>query len=372
MKRLDTYIFAQIIWPFLFFVLVFTGVIWLALSLRVIDTVVSSGQSATVFLEFAMLLLPKVLVVVIPVSAFAGALYAANRLHSESEVQVMFASGISGVRLLRPVLVFGVLVMGAMLVLTTIIAPMAQRSMLDRVSEIRSDVAAAFLRPGAFVTPEEGLTIYLRDMGKPGEMLGIFVHDERKPDEIVTYSAERAYFLDDESGQRLVMFEGVAQSIAADNKETLSVLRFEQLGYDLNAGGSRSGQRPRKPSEMSIEELLTISEDETGRRTLGDFRAEAHEALSAPLYVLALPFLGIAFVIGNQQRRFGLTGRIAVAVIAGVGLRMIGLALKSATASVAGLWPLMYLPPLLGIFIAMWMLSSTGISLRQQMLRRFS
>lgn len=372
MKRLDTYIFAQIIWPFLFFVLVFTGVIWLALSLRVIDTVVSSGQSAMVFLEFAMLLLPKVLVVVIPVSAFAGALYAANRLHSESEVQVMFASGISGIRLLRPVFVFGILVMAMMLVMTSVIAPQAQRSMLDRVSEIRGDVAAAFLRPGAFVSPEAGLTIYLRDMGRPGEMLGVFVHDRREPDQVVTYSAERAYFLEDGAGARLVMFEGVAQSIKADDPETLSVLRFEQLGYDLNSVAARNGPRPRKPSEMSIVALLTINEDETGPRTLGDFRAEGHEALSAPLYVIALPFLALAFVVGNQQRRFGLTGRIAVAVIAGVGLRMIGLALKSATASVAALWPTMYLPPLIGIAIAVWMLSGSGISLRQQMLRRFS
>ncbi|MEM8793361.1 MAG: LptF/LptG family permease [Pseudomonadota bacterium] len=372
MKRLDTYIFGQIIWPFLFFVLVFTGVIWLALSLRVIDTVVASGQSGMVFLEFAMLLLPKVLVIVIPVSAFAAALYAANRLHSESEVQVMFASGVSGLRLLRPVVIFGILTTGLMLFTTTVIGPMAQRTMLDRVNEIRGDVAAAFLRPGAFVTPEWGLTIYLRDMGRPGEMLGIFVHDTRKPDEIVTYSAERAFFLEDASGQRLVMFEGVAQSISKEDQSILSVLRFEQLGYDLNSVAGPGGPRPVKPSEMSIHELLTISEDETGLRTLGEFRAEAHEALSAPLYAIALPFLALAFVIGNQQRRYGLTSRIAIAVIVGVGLRMTGLAMKSATASVAGLWPLMYLPPLIGIGLAFWMLSSSGITVRQQLLRRVS
>ena len=44
--RIDRYIFRQILGPFLFFVLVFTGVIWLTQSLRVIDTVVNNGQSA--------------------------------------------------------------------------------------------------------------------------------------------------------------------------------------------------------------------------------------------------------------------------------------------------------------------------------------
>ena len=38
-RKLDRYIFRQVLGPFLFFVLVFTGVIWLTQSLRVIDTV---------------------------------------------------------------------------------------------------------------------------------------------------------------------------------------------------------------------------------------------------------------------------------------------------------------------------------------------
>ncbi|MBY8975657.1 LPS export ABC transporter permease LptF [Rhodobacteraceae bacterium NNCM2] len=369
MSRLDRYIFLQIAWPFLFFVLVFTGVIWLALSLRIIDTVVASGQSAMLFLEFVALLIPKVLVIVLPVSAFAGTLYAINRLHSESEVQVMFASGISGQRLMRPVLYFSILVMIAVLALTTTIAPIAQRTMLDRINEIRGDVAAAFLKPGTFMTPEPGLTVYLRAMAQPGEMLGVFVHDERDLDNVVTYSAERAFLINDPENARLVMFDGIAQSVSEDDPNALSVLRFEQLGYDLSSSSGRSGRRDRKPSELSITELLDVGPGDTGARTLGDFRAEAHEALSGPLYVLALPLIALAFIIGNQNRRNGLTGQVAVAVIVGVGLRMVGLGLKSATSNEAALWPLMYAPPIVGILLAFWMLSSIGMSARSRILK---
>ncbi|MEM7177941.1 MAG: LPS export ABC transporter permease LptF [Pseudomonadota bacterium] len=369
MPRLDRYIFAQIAWPFFFFVLVFTGVIWLALSLRIIDTVVASGQSANVFLEFVALLIPKVLVIVFPVSAFAAALYAINRLHSESEIQVMFASGISGQRLMRPVLVFAMLVMVAMYALTTTIAPLAQRTMLDRISEIRGDVAAAFLKPGTFMNPEPGLTVYLRAMAKPGEMLGVFVHDERDPANVVTYSAERAYLINEPDQERLVMFDGIAQSVSAEDPGALSILRFDQLGYDLTSGAGGGGGRARKPSEMSISELLSVGPEDTRGRTLGDYRAEAHEALSGPLYAIALPFLALAFIIGNQNRRNGLTGQVAVAVIVGVGLRLIGLALKSATSNEAALWPLMYVPPVAGIALAFWMLSSSGMSARLQLFR---
>ena len=60
--------------------LVFTGVVWLSQSLRMIDTVVNNGQSAAVFLEFTVLLLPTVMSIVLPVSACAATLYAVNRL----------------------------------------------------------------------------------------------------------------------------------------------------------------------------------------------------------------------------------------------------------------------------------------------------
>ena len=63
MRRLDRYILGQLIAAFGFFVLIFTGVVWLTQAVRLIDTVVASGQSARVFLEFSALVLPQVLAI---------------------------------------------------------------------------------------------------------------------------------------------------------------------------------------------------------------------------------------------------------------------------------------------------------------------
>lgn len=52
MTRLDRYILGQLVGALGFFLLVFTGVIWLTQAVRLIDTVIASGQSAMVFLTF--------------------------------------------------------------------------------------------------------------------------------------------------------------------------------------------------------------------------------------------------------------------------------------------------------------------------------
>ena len=75
MTRLDRYILGQMIAALGFFVLIFTGVVWLTQAVRLIDTVVAGGQSARVFLEFSALVLPQVMVIVLPL---AGPLVLAN------------------------------------------------------------------------------------------------------------------------------------------------------------------------------------------------------------------------------------------------------------------------------------------------------
>jgi lipopolysaccharide export system permease protein len=366
LRRLDSYIFRQILGPFLFFVLVFTGVIWLGQSLRVIDTVVNNGQSARVFLEFTLLLLPTVLSIVLPVAAFAATLYAVNRLFSDSEIVVMFASGLSGISLVRPVLMFSTLVMAVVFALTLYAMPTAQRELKSRIKEVKGDVASAFLREGVFLSPVRGVTVYLRGMGLPGEMLGIFIHDERDDDEIITYTAERGVLLSDAEGLRLVMFDGVAQIAKRHEADSVAILRFEQLAYDLTRFASRSTTRRRKPSELYLPELFSIRKGETGRRTLGAYRAEGHEALIAPLYVLTLPLMAVAFVIGTGFRRQGFIGRIIVATGAAVALRLLGLAMKAATSSEMSLWPTMYAPPLLGMVAALWLLAGWPLPWRRR------
>ena len=84
MTRLDRYILRQLVAALGFFLLVFTGVIWLTQAVRLIDTVVASGQSARVFLEFSGLVLPQVLVIVLPLAGIGAALARAQQaLHRQ-------------------------------------------------------------------------------------------------------------------------------------------------------------------------------------------------------------------------------------------------------------------------------------------------
>lgn len=339
--------------PFLFFVVVFTGVIWLGLSLRVIDTVVNNGQNARVLLEFSMLLLPQVMQIVLPVSAFGATLYAINKLFVESELVAMGAAGLSPRSLARPVVVFGGLVMLAMAVVTMLLMPLASRELRDQIALLRADIANGLLFEGQFLNPSPGLTVYVRESDGEGGMLGVFVHDSRDPAGEVTYTARQALLNRTDDGPRLVMFDGVAQRFQPDDGN-LSVLRFESLVYDLTPFMARTEDRVRRPSERFFHDLVTPSDEVLAVYPRGRLYAEGHEQISAPLYALVLPLVALAGIVGGGFTRHGYAKRIGATIALGLALRLLGIAAKAATNGAPLLWPGFYAPPLIGLVVALW------------------
>ena len=173
--------------------LIFTGVVWLTQAVRLIDTVVASGQGARVFLEFSALVLPQVFVIVLPLAGIGAALYALNKLYTDSELIVMMGAGLGPVAMLRPVAVFGGLIAIAMAVVLMVLVPRAG------ADPRRADPGDP-LRPRqradrrAAVPAPDGRADALHHRHRPdqGEMAGIFLNDQRDPERPVTYSAERA------------------------------------------------------------------------------------------------------------------------------------------------------------------------------------
>ena len=104
MRSLFFYVLRQIVGPFLLFTLLLTLVVWMTQALRLLDLVINRGQSAGIFAYLTVLMLPSLLVVILPIAFFGAALYALNRLNSDSELVVMWSAGISRLQIALPVL----------------------------------------------------------------------------------------------------------------------------------------------------------------------------------------------------------------------------------------------------------------------------
>lgn len=354
--RIDRYILRELAKPFMFFVIVFTAIIWLTQSLRIVETVLNSGQTAGIFIEFIALLLPAVFSIVLPLAAFGATLYAINKLFSESELVALASAGVSNLAIARPVAIFGGAVMLVAAVNTLYLAPMAQRDIRTRVHELRTDIVNALVFEGRFLHPAAGVTIYVRD-NEGGVMGGVFVHDSRDPAAEVTYTASRAVITQGEDGPRLVMFDGAAQRNPAAGAQQLSLLQFETLVFDLSQFMTDADDRAPKPSERFVTELLSPQTTSDNPAAWGRLLAEGHEQIVSPIYALVLPLIGVATVLSAGFSRRGYAQRIAIAIAAAALIRTSGIMAKSLTSSDPSLWPLFYLPPTVAIGLSLALLS---------------
>lgn len=350
MPRFDRYLLTQLLAVFGFFALVLVSIYWINRAIGLFDQLIGDGQSAMVFLEFSMLTLPNVIRVVLPIAAFAASVYVANRLMQDSELVVMQATGFSAFRLARPVLVFGMLVTCALLILAHVLVPASREALVARYAEIRQSVTARFLTDGQFTHPGSGVTLYIRKLAPSGELLDLFLTDGRNPDRVVTYTAEKALFARTESGPKLLMFNGMVQQMAGDERR-LSMTRFADFTYDL------AGLLPEaKPGERNIDALSTAELFQADpavlaetKQTRAAFLYDAHNRFGQPMLAIGAALIGFGALLMGAFSRFGLWRQIVLAIVLLVLVQAVSsVATKQGVRSESG-WMFAYAAPLFAI-----------------------
>jgi len=351
--KFDRYLLSQLIVYFGFFSLVLVLVYWINQAVRLFDQLIANGNSALVFLEFSALTLPNVIAQVLPISAFAAAIYCANRLASESELVVVQSTGFSPYRLTRPVLVFGILVGLMLSVLTNYLVPASLTQLAERQAEIESNSTARFLREGAFFHPADGITFYIREISPDGTMSSMFLSDSRNAANQVTYTARQAVLVRGDDGPKLIMLDGMAQSLRLAD-QSMSTTRFSEFVFDIGPLLSSPGSGRRRANQMATVDLLWPSEQtlEQTRRKPATLMQIGHQRIAVTIKTAALAMIGFSTLLIGGFSRFGLWRQIFGAVVIFLLLNTLdNFAADIARRSVSS-WPVMYLPSLVGFTIA--------------------
>ncbi|MDD5587073.1 MAG: LPS export ABC transporter permease LptF [Alphaproteobacteria bacterium] len=361
MKRINLYMFREVLTAFLFATVAVSFVMLFTQSFRLLSFVIDNAATTFIFFQLMGLLVPTFLPVVMPLALGISVLFIYHKLAVDSEIVVMRAAGISPVNLAAPALALGGIVMFFCFLLTMWITPAANRALVSLQYRVRDNFSIYMVKPGAFNDLSDGLTFFVRKRGKEGELQDILVHDVRRPEMPVTIMADSGRFTVAGGEPQIMVFKGKRQEFDRGTGH-LSELNFDRYVLDLKLLRSEVSKRLPDPREQTMADLLNPpAKKELRRRSLGHIRAEFHRRLVTPLLALSFAMIGFTVILAGQFNRRGTARRILIAALAIVALQAAVLSFGSLITRHGWLIPLLYVLALAPLPLCLAILRSPAL-----------
>ncbi len=352
MRLIDRYLLRQLMGPTLLATAALTAVALLSQSLAGLDIIVNQRQSALVFVKITLLAMPQLANLILPFAVFVAGLVALNRLHTEQELVVCFAGGMSRWRVISPAIRLAATVTVVALLMNLWVQPIAYRAMREEMFQIKTDLAATLVREGEFTEPVPGLTVYAQKVDGNGDMHNLFIHQTKADGGATTYMANSGRIAQRRGSAVLILRDGSTQEFSPTG--VLNYLTFNEYPFELGSLDTGDEMINYKPSDRYLHELfypdLQQAWEQRNRKGL---LAEGHARLATPLYNIAAMAMALSAILGGGFSRMGYGRRIAIISGIAIFIRVLGFVAQAAAEGNIWLNTLQYAIPLLATAFAL-------------------
>ncbi len=326
MGSIGRYIFRTTFGAFLIVLVGLTGAIWLTQALRDVDLMTSQGQTVLVFIGITSLIIPHLVLVIAPVALVVAVAHNLHKLTTDSEIIVMNGAGMRPWRLLQPFINVTIVASVLLATISAYLAPESLRVLRRWLTEVRTDLVSNIVQPGRFVAIEGGLAFNIRERRPNGLLVGILMDDRRDPAQRVTILAEHGEILKNDKGSFLILENGSIQRHELKQRDP-NIVVFDRYAFDLSQFSGGPQIIKYSVRERYLWQLWKPDpNDPQFKEQPGQFRAELHDRILAPIYPLAFVLIAFAFLGAPRTTRQSAAWSVTAVILAVAGLRLIGFA----------------------------------------------
>ncbi len=308
---LDRYIFRELLSPFLISLGALCFVMLTKELLRLVELLVSKGVAFFSVLKVFAHLLPSFLVLTLPIAGIIASITAFGRLSFDKELVAMRAAGLSLIRLSHPVFVFALLVFGLTLTLSQWGQPWSNVNLKKVALNLLRDELILELERGVFNETVPKMVIYVPDAQSGQELTGIFVSDDRNPDDPRVIVAQQYFVMTDPKSNQIALrlVDGVIHS-RPDNVEQYRKVSFSTYDLKMSFNESLYGTDERSSLDNILARLDQSGWKDTAalRRLMEHYKDWAFPTASLVFCILGVP-------VGIVSKRSGRMGGFAVGVL---------------------------------------------------------
>jgi len=305
---LDRYILRLWAGPFLGFLFIVTGVLLLGRVLKLLGMFAEKGIDWGIMLTMLMAIIPYFLVITVPIAFFFAMQGMFLRLYQGSEMDALRASGVSYIRLLRPIIAVAFLLWGLLTVTSLYWMPEGQKSFQQLLMAVQQVKPSPGFDPQRFNHDLEDFTVYVEGKDEKGELHG-FMLEDRRSEVSVVYVAERAEIKKSGPYLNFILFDGTRLEGAMGSLRTLA---FDQYQVSMGLGELGLLKVPvwqARVFEMDLNELWQA----TFKQKRQEAVAELNRRLLLPMTVFFLLFACLP--VSMAPKRSGKAGSYILGTI---------------------------------------------------------
>src|SRR5262245_12219713 len=276
------------------------------------DLIINKGVPVHFVLLLFVYLLPSILVLTIPIGVLFAILVAFGRLSADMEIVALKACGVSPVRLLWPVLGFGLAVTALTAYLMIDAVPKSNYAFKSLVFEIVRTQASVGLKEHVFNDTFGNFVIYVDEISSDQVGLrNVFVSDERKPDQQRFITAREGKLLSDEVNRRVTLrlLDGSIHETSPSALQKYREVRFRLYDITLVLENplTKQGGTPKGDREMSLAELRDAAQNATNLNgNPNPYLVEIQKKFAIPAACIVFSVLGVP--LGIRAHRGGRMG----------------------------------------------------------------
>jgi lipopolysaccharide export system permease protein len=326
---------------------------------KMIDLIVNRGVDPLAIAKLILYSAPYLFVYTLPMAMLVSVLLAFGRLSADRELVAIRASGITLMRIVRPVLILAVTLSLFAFYLNDQFASKSHFKMRQVSSEIGMQSPAAALEEGVFIKNFGNLVIFIhRIEGNQLHQIRIYQPQEKGPTRTIVAEKGELIPMIDRNVIKLKLENGTTDEPDANNPGRFYKLRFGTYFLPLDVSGFKfKGKLEKKRKELTTHELWSQFVKLKKEGFTDNFLlTEINEKIAIALSVVVLTLLAIP--LGIRTHRSERSVGYAIALILGT-VYWAAIIAASALSRSAVISPFiaMHLPNVFFLGIGAWLLS---------------
>ena len=217
-------------------------IVWVIQAVNYLDFVSEDGHSFKVYFLYTLLSFPKIFSRLILFMFFISIFYNLSRYEEKNELLIFWTNGVRKTEFVNFIIKFSLIIVFIHLFFNIYIVPKSQDAARSYIRSSSIDYFPSLIKSKQFVSNVKGLTLFVEEKKEDGELLNIFLKDNKNKNKSQIISAKKGIIKKDNS-YYLILFDG--------NEKSTNILSYNKTQINLSNYQTRSTIDPKIQEQSS-------------------------------------------------------------------------------------------------------------------------